>query len=148
LTGEEIPLGARIIHVADALDSMPTTRIYRAARRRRGAHRASPGGDLVFRSALRSGAGRSRRPDARSGPTAQASRSLLGSNARTWGPLPRRGTSVLAFLQLRENALDCLHGTAAPPPCGGRHRSGSTCSVPGRHSQALHGRGDPRAADG
>jgi diguanylate cyclase (GGDEF)-like protein/putative nucleotidyltransferase with HDIG domain len=32
LKGEEIPLGARIIHVADALDSMLTTRIYRAAR--------------------------------------------------------------------------------------------------------------------
>jgi diguanylate cyclase (GGDEF)-like protein/putative nucleotidyltransferase with HDIG domain len=32
LSGEEIPLGARIIHVADALDSMLTTRIYRAAR--------------------------------------------------------------------------------------------------------------------
>jgi HD-GYP domain-containing protein (c-di-GMP phosphodiesterase class II) len=30
--GEEIPLGARIIHVADAFDSMLTTRIYRAAR--------------------------------------------------------------------------------------------------------------------
>ena len=32
LAGEEIPLGARIIHVADALDSMLTNRIYRAAR--------------------------------------------------------------------------------------------------------------------
>ena len=32
LAHEEIPLGARIIHVADALDSMLTTRIYRAAR--------------------------------------------------------------------------------------------------------------------
>ena len=32
LTGEEIPLGARIIHVADALDSMLTNRIYRPAR--------------------------------------------------------------------------------------------------------------------
>jgi diguanylate cyclase (GGDEF)-like protein/putative nucleotidyltransferase with HDIG domain len=32
LDGEDIPLGARIIHVADALDSMLTTRIYRAAR--------------------------------------------------------------------------------------------------------------------
>ena len=32
LSHEEIPLGARIIHVADALDSMLTTRIYRAAR--------------------------------------------------------------------------------------------------------------------
>jgi diguanylate cyclase (GGDEF)-like protein/putative nucleotidyltransferase with HDIG domain len=31
LVGEDIPLGARIIHVADALDSMLTTRIYRAA---------------------------------------------------------------------------------------------------------------------
>ena len=32
LKGDEIPLGARIIHVADALDSMLTTRNYRAAR--------------------------------------------------------------------------------------------------------------------
>jgi diguanylate cyclase (GGDEF)-like protein/putative nucleotidyltransferase with HDIG domain len=32
LGGEDIPLGARIIHVADTLDSMLTTRIYRAAR--------------------------------------------------------------------------------------------------------------------
>jgi diguanylate cyclase (GGDEF)-like protein/putative nucleotidyltransferase with HDIG domain len=32
LRGEDIPLGARVIHVADALDSMLTTRIYRAAR--------------------------------------------------------------------------------------------------------------------
>jgi diguanylate cyclase (GGDEF)-like protein/putative nucleotidyltransferase with HDIG domain len=32
LVGDEIPLGARIIHVADALDSMLTTRIYRAPR--------------------------------------------------------------------------------------------------------------------
>ncbi len=32
LSGEDIPLGARIIHVADALDSMLTTRIYRSAR--------------------------------------------------------------------------------------------------------------------
>ena len=31
LAGEEIPLGARIIHVADALDSMLTSRIYRPA---------------------------------------------------------------------------------------------------------------------
>jgi putative nucleotidyltransferase with HDIG domain len=31
LSGEEIPLGARIIHVADALDSMLTSRIYREA---------------------------------------------------------------------------------------------------------------------
>jgi diguanylate cyclase (GGDEF)-like protein len=32
LRGQEIPLGARILHVADAFDSMITTRVYRAAR--------------------------------------------------------------------------------------------------------------------
>jgi HD-GYP domain-containing protein (c-di-GMP phosphodiesterase class II) len=32
ISGDEIPLGARIIHVADALDSMLTTRVYRPAR--------------------------------------------------------------------------------------------------------------------
>jgi len=32
LFGEDIPLGARIIHVADAFDSMLTTRVYRPAR--------------------------------------------------------------------------------------------------------------------
>ena len=32
LPGEEIPLGARIIHVADALDAMLTARVYRPAR--------------------------------------------------------------------------------------------------------------------
>ena len=32
LVGEEIPLGSRIIHVADALDSMVTNRVYRSAR--------------------------------------------------------------------------------------------------------------------
>ena len=32
LSGEEIPLGARIIHVADALDSMLTSHVYRGAR--------------------------------------------------------------------------------------------------------------------
>ena len=32
IAGEDIPLGARIIHVADAFDSMLTTRVYRPAR--------------------------------------------------------------------------------------------------------------------
>ncbi len=32
IDGDEIPLGARIIHVADALDSMLTTRTYRSSR--------------------------------------------------------------------------------------------------------------------
>ena len=31
LAGDEIPFGARIIHVADALDSMLTNRVYRPA---------------------------------------------------------------------------------------------------------------------
>ena len=33
LVGDDIPLGARIIHVADAFDSMLTTRVYKPARR-------------------------------------------------------------------------------------------------------------------
>jgi diguanylate cyclase (GGDEF)-like protein/putative nucleotidyltransferase with HDIG domain len=37
LTGVEIPLGARIIHVADAFDSMLSTRVYRPARDRQDA---------------------------------------------------------------------------------------------------------------
>ena len=44
LAGEEIPLGARIIHVADALDSMLTNRIYKAARPADEALDASSGG--------------------------------------------------------------------------------------------------------
>jgi len=39
LAGEEIPLGARIIHVADAFDSMLSTRVYRPARAPRDALR-------------------------------------------------------------------------------------------------------------
>ncbi|HLY93768.1 MAG TPA: diguanylate cyclase [Gaiellaceae bacterium] len=39
LVGEEIPVGARIIHVADALDSMVTTRIYRPVLTRQAALR-------------------------------------------------------------------------------------------------------------
>ena len=57
LAGEEIPLGARIIHVADALDSMLTTRIYRAARPARGgAVGAAPGGRDTVLPTLRGGA--------------------------------------------------------------------------------------------
>jgi putative nucleotidyltransferase with HDIG domain len=39
LSGESIPLGARIIHVADALDSMLSTRVYRPGRPARDALR-------------------------------------------------------------------------------------------------------------
>ena len=56
--------------------------------------------------------------------------------------------SVLAFLQTAEDALHCLHGTIPPPPSGGRHRSGGPRGVPGGHSEAVHGRRDPGAADG
>ena len=48
--GEEIPLGARIIHVADALDAMLTSRIYRPpcrATRRSGSSRAAAGTSSV-----------------------------------------------------------------------------------------------------
>ena len=72
MCGEEIPLGARIVHVADALDSMLTSRIYRHA--------------LTENEALdepRSGAGTqfcpALRPDARVRPGRSDSRS--GRNA-------------------------------------------------------------------
>jgi diguanylate cyclase (GGDEF)-like protein/putative nucleotidyltransferase with HDIG domain len=50
LAGEDIPLGARIIHVADAFDSMLTTRVYRPARP------AGPDGEAL--TELRSNAGK------------------------------------------------------------------------------------------
>ena len=54
LRGEEIPLGARIIHVADALDSMLTPRIYRQAlTERRGARRAAARGGQAVLPAVR-----------------------------------------------------------------------------------------------
>ena len=59
LKGEEIPLGARIIHVADALDSMLTTRIYRAARpaRRRSTSSGAPPARSSARAASRRSSG-------------------------------------------------------------------------------------------
>ena len=70
LEGEEIPLGARIIHVADALDSMLTTRIYRAARparRRRSTSSGAPPARSSARAASprSSGSCRSRRSTTR-----------------------------------------------------------------------------------
>ena len=149
LNGEEIPLGARIIHVADALDSMLTTRIYRAAR---------PLDEAL--AELRGAAGTQFCPrcvaalerilpleslDGRRSGASEAARDLAPSAAVRPCPRDRPWDSpVLAFLQIAENALDCLHGTIPPPPRGGRHRSGGARGVPGRDPQALHGRGDPR----
>ena len=50
LAGEDIPLGARIIHVADAFDSMLSTRVYRPARSRDAAleELQQPGRDAVL----------------------------------------------------------------------------------------------------
>jgi diguanylate cyclase (GGDEF)-like protein/putative nucleotidyltransferase with HDIG domain len=67
LVGEEIPLGARIIHVADALDSMLTNRIYKAAR---------PAGDAL--DELRRGAGSQFCPRT----VAALERLLVGEDAR------------------------------------------------------------------
>ena len=55
LVGEDIPLGARIIHVADALDSMLTTRIYlrRGPPRRRSRSCAPPPGRSSARARSR-----------------------------------------------------------------------------------------------
>ena len=54
LAGEDIPLGARIIHVADAFDSMLTTRVYRPGPPgARGALGAAPHGRIPVLPALR-----------------------------------------------------------------------------------------------
>ena len=88
LKGEEIPLGARIIHVADALDSMLTTRIYRAARpldealaelRRAATSQFCPRCVAALERILPLDALR------RAVAAAQAARGLLGSQVRTCG---------------------------------------------------------------
>ncbi len=63
LAGEEIPLGARIIHVADAFDSMLSTRVYRPARdiARRARARFATAGRHAVLPALRRRARRGRR---------------------------------------------------------------------------------------
>ncbi|MBA3348589.1 MAG: HD domain-containing protein [Actinobacteria bacterium] len=84
LHAEEIPLGARIIHVADALDSMLTTRIYRAAPTRGGARRAPQRRRVAVLPAVRDGAraDRAARRDRAGHPgAAAASRSLVTGRA-------------------------------------------------------------------
>ena len=101
LQGEEIPLGARIIHVADALDSMLTTRIYRPRGRstRRSPSSATPHAPSSALAASRRSSGSCRSTGLR--------RRLAASRARSQSPTAfghvrgrARGTSVLAFLQL------------------------------------------------
>ena len=100
LAGEEIPLGARIIHVADALDSMLTTRIYRAARPvERGARRAQEQVGLAVLPALRAGA--------RAHPAARVDRRRPAARGADAAPRARRRRLV------------------APRRFGGPH--GSTC---------------------
>ncbi|HSK14893.1 MAG TPA: diguanylate cyclase [Gaiellaceae bacterium] len=72
LAGEDIPLGARIIHVAEALDSMLTNRIYKVAR---------PAAEAL--EELRSGAGTQFCPR-----TVAALDRLLGTNAPAPDPAP------------------------------------------------------------
>ena len=113
--GEEIPLGARIIHVADALDSMLTTRIYRAAR---------PLDEAL--TELRRG--RRARSSARA--ASAALERILPLDALTIEPAAARNWSLSAGSRVRtvrapcagrtvrsgrlatgESALHCLHGT-------------------------------------
>ena len=134
LAGEDIPLGARIIHVADAFDSMLTTRVYRPARpahealaelQRHGRHPVLP--------ALRRRA-RGDRRDARSDDPARprASRSSSTSASRTcafsnslyhswWW----RGSPYRAVAGIDPQAL---------------------ADVPGGDPAAVHRRADPRGA--
>ena len=77
LAGEDIPLGSRIILVADAFDAMTSDRVYRAAGARREARgrAAPPLLDAVRRArGRRAGAASAPRPAELASTTAQASR--------------------------------------------------------------------------
>ena len=153
LRHEEIPLGARIIHVADALDSMLTTRIYRAAEAARGGARGAP---RRRRHPVLPALRRRARADpaarvahGRRARDPEAARDLAPAGATRTCPRDcPQDMAVRAYLQVAENALHCLHGTIPPPPRGGRHRSGGARGVPGGDPEAVHRRGDPGAADG
>ena len=104
-TGEDIPLGARIIHVADALDSMLTTRIYRAARPGRGgAGGAPPRGRHASsaRAASQRWSGSSPRE------LAQSMRGLGGSTRRC-------DRAARPLLQMDDFALSFLPWLDGPP---------------------------------
>ena len=139
LKGEEIPLGARIIHVADALDSMLTTRIYRAAR---------PAMDAM--DELRRAAGTQFCPRC---VAALAAGSAAGDPGRRGRPArpARRFVARFSFLarvcKFSSLFYSSWHAPETPGPAArATHRSGRPRRVPGRNPQALLERGDPRAA--
>ena len=126
LAGEEIPLGARIIHVADALDSMLTTRIYRAARpARRGARGAST--RAPARSSARAAWPRS---------SGSSRRSSADGRAPVARPLAR------AVVLADAHASRCSAALAASPSV-----LYTACMARGRRHPAVAGI-DPRGARG
>ena len=128
LAGEDIPLGARIIHVADAFDSMLTTRVYRPATARAGrAGRAAPERGHPVLPALR----RRPRGDRRDGDRARR---------RT---VPGRLASRTCAFSVRSTILG---GGAEAVSRGGRDRPAGARGVPGGDPAPLHGRSDPRGA--
>ena len=140
IAGEEIPLGARIIHVADALDSMLTTRIYRAARPV----------DEALRE-VKNKAGSQFCPRC----VAALERILpldsvvgdLPSAERRERPALVRAASLLARTCGFSNLLyHYWHAPEASLPGGCRDRPGEARGVPGRDPQAVFGRADPRRA--
>ena len=139
LAGEEIPLGARIIHVADALDSMLTTRIYRAARP---VHEALTevqrmAGLAVLPALCRRARGDRRRPRSATCRRRRASRS---SSTRR-----RHSSSVYLHLSIRSTILG---GGAEALSRGDADRPAGPGRVPGGHPAALLGRADPGRAAG
>ena len=115
LAGEEIPLGARIIHVADAFDSMLTTRVYRPARpahealARAPAHGRHPSSARAASRALERDRARLRRPA--DGPASRAP------------PLPRVAARRSYALRLAPSLIrSTILGDGAAKPATARWR--------------------------
>ena len=150
LKGEEIPLGARIIHVADALDSMLTTRIYRAARPAIGGARRAPprrrhASSARAASRRSSGSCRSRAWTTRTTAPARARRVLVGRAFRS----PVNASAAVCEFGVVCSILSWqCHDVSPGPavPCARGHRPDGARELPGRHPQALLGRADPRRA--
>ena len=140
LHGEDIPLGARIIHVADALDSMLTTRIYRAARPAAEALqelRRAAGTQFCPRCVTRPGADpAAREPPERRGQGAALARSLLA---------PSQALQALTCV-LSRTLYPSWHGPQTALQGGREDRPRRACLVPGRNPQALLERSDPGGA--
>ena len=144
LAGEDIPLGARIIHVADALDSMLTTRIYRAARPSR--RRSKSSGAAPEPSSAPSASGRSSDSFTRGTLGASVFRPPLLADAsveqpRSRGPRHPLTRALSSGEANSRRACPRAHRT-------GRARSslGGARGVLGRAAPSLFGRGDPGAS--